>query len=56
MRIKIPNLRPYFSYERNWERELLDGKNPQKKIMRWDFEGPIESFDFSKWLPWNYDR
>ena len=43
-------------YERNWERELLDGKNPQKKIMSWDFEGPVESFDFSKWLPWNYDR
>lgn len=45
-----------YCYEKGWEEELAKGKNPEKKIMQWDFCRLQEGFDFDVWLPWNYKK
>lgn len=45
-----------YCYEKGWQEELALGKNPEKKIMQWDFCRLQEGFDFNAWLPWYYKR
>lgn len=42
-----------YMVDKEWTRQLADGKDPNKRITSYDFKELREDFDFNAWMPWN---
>ena len=44
------------AYAKGWTKAYREGKDPYKKIQKWDMKALLEDFDLTPWLPWEWKK
>lgn len=45
-----------YAYAKGWTQAYRAGKDPNRKIQKWDMKALLKDFDLTPWLPWEWKK